>query len=157
MSRNNQGGNPGSVEARINALIKGLQGVPATENFDVEGTGTSPASLTSELVGRAVPYSTANQAHQASTNAIRARDVAEPETLARLDAIEASIRNHYGDKNPKLRDFGLAPRKAARSLTPEEQAHKVAALRATRAKDGHVAKGHVNPPATPEGGAPKAV
>ncbi len=153
MSRNNQGSNPGSVEARINALIKGLQGVPATENFDVEGTGTGPVSLTSELVGRAGPYSTANQAHQAATNAIRARDVAEPETLRRLESIEAAIRNHYGDKSPKLKDFGLTPRKTPRTLTPEEQQHKVAALRATRAKDGDGAKSSVNPPATSEGGA----
>ncbi len=153
MSRINKGSNPAYVEARINALIKGLQGVPATENFDVEGTGTGPVSLTSELVGRAGPYSTANQAHQAATNAIRARDVAEPETLRRLDSIEAAIRNHYGDKSPKLKDFGLAPRKTPRTLTPEEQAHKVAALRATRAKDGDGAKSSATPPATSEGGA----
>jgi len=153
MSRTKQSHAPGYVEARINALIKGLQGVPATENFDVEGTGTGPVSLTSELVGRAGPYSTANQAHQASTNAIRAREVAEPETLRRLESIEAAIRNHYGDKSPKLTDFGLTPRKAPRTLTPEEKAHKVAALRATRAKDGHGAKSPATPPSTPEGGA----
>ncbi|HZU99178.1 MAG TPA: hypothetical protein VFF73_20895 [Planctomycetota bacterium] len=146
MSRTKQSHAPGYVEARINALIKGLQGVPATENFDVEGTGTGPVSLTSELVGRAGPYSTANQAHQAATNAIRAREVAEPETLRRLESIEAAIRNHYGDKSPKLTDFGLAPRKTPRTLTPEEKAHKVAALRATRAKDGHGAKSPVTPP-----------
>ncbi|HZU96792.1 MAG TPA: hypothetical protein VFF73_08885 [Planctomycetota bacterium] len=125
--------NPGAVVDRINNLLEGFKKIPASEQFDVVGTLAGPAALTTELEGRKVVYTNHDQAEAAAKNAKTARDAAEPETVSRIDAIEGSIRTHYGEEAPELTYFGLKPRKARRKQTPEEHAATVAKARATRA------------------------
>src|ERR1700731_4315721 len=87
--------NPAAVVDRIDNLLNGFKQIPASVQLDVLGTIAAPATLTSELEGRKTLYTTHDQAEVAAKNAKTARDAAQPDTVARVDAIEAAVRSHY--------------------------------------------------------------
>ncbi len=146
--------NPGAVEARVQAMVGGLNKMPSTESLDVQGTQSAPDSLVTEFAARGGLYSAADTADQAAKLARETRDQAEPETVKRLDAVEEALRSHYGPSSPRLTDFGIKPRKAPRVLTPEQRQEKVAKARLSRAQRKQ-AKASA-PPTPPAGGAAKA-
>ncbi len=146
--------NPGAVEARVQAMVGGLNKMPSTESLDVQGTQSAPDSLVTEFAARGGLYSAADTADQAAKLARETRDQAEPETVKRLDAVEEALRSHFGPSSPRLTDFGIKPRKAPRVLTPEQRQEKVAKARLSRAQRKQ-AKASA-PPTPPAGGAAKA-
>jgi hypothetical protein len=137
--------NPGMVETRVKAMADGLKKMPSSEFLDVRGAQSAPDSLATEFVTRGNRYDDADTAIHAAKLAVEARDQAQPETVRRLDAVEEALRSHFGPSNPRLSDFGIKPRKAPRTLTPEQQQEKVAKLRASRAARKK-AKAAVPPP-----------
>ncbi len=130
---------PGYVEARIRDMLQGFETEPQSTVLDVYGAPSAPDKVKGELQIRLARYTDSDAAHLKATGLIQIRDAAEPETLRYLDAIDASLRGHYGADNTDLARFGVKPKKAPRKLTAEEQLQKVEQARKTRAE--HEGKG----------------
>ncbi|HZU98843.1 MAG TPA: hypothetical protein VFF73_19205 [Planctomycetota bacterium] len=134
MLHNNKSSGPGRVELRIQNLLAGLAKLSPQETLDVLGTSSAPGTVTSELGKRLVPYTDSNTAHQAASEAVKARDAAEPETVSYIEGVEAAVVSHFGATSERLTDFGLKPRKAPRKPTPEERLARTVKSNATRAR-----------------------
>jgi hypothetical protein len=146
--------NPKEVQDRIAAILKGvvakLIGAPP---LDVTGTPYTSDQLTTALNGAAAPYTTADEAHEAATAAVHARNQEEPATLALLDAIEIAIKARFGEDNVEIEAFGLTPRKPRRKPTPAERVATQEKTDATREADGESKK---TPPPAPAAGSTSA-
>jgi len=133
--KNRDSGNPGRVEARISGYMTGvgakLAGGKPVEVFGVDYTADQ---LTARFQSLLALYTAANEAHQAASKAVAARDGAQPGALLFLDAFEGMMRTRFGADSPDLQSFGITPKKPARKLTPEQQLAKTEKSRATRAK-----------------------
>jgi hypothetical protein len=125
---------PGHVELRIQNLLAGLAKLSPQETLDVLGTSSAPSTVSSELGKRLAPYTDANTAHQAASEAVKARDAAEADTVSYVEGVEAAVVSHFGATNQRLADFGLAPRKARRKATPAERLARTQKANATRAR-----------------------
>ncbi|HZU99391.1 MAG TPA: hypothetical protein VFF73_21970 [Planctomycetota bacterium] len=125
---------PGHIELRIQNLLAGLAKLSPQETLDVLGTSSAPGTVSSELGKRLVPYTDANAAHQAASEAVKARDAAEAETVSYVEGVEAAVVSHFGATNQRLADFGLTPRKARRKATPAERLARTQKANATRAR-----------------------
>jgi hypothetical protein len=145
MARKKNGNrHPSSVEARIREMLQGFETEPQSTVLDVYGVPSAPDKLRGELQTRLARYTDSDAAQLAATKLIEVRDAAEPETLRYLDAIDASLRGHYGAESSDLARFGVKPKKAPRKLTAEERLHQVEQLRKTRAE--HEGKGPTTTP-----------
>jgi hypothetical protein len=125
---------PGHVQARIQNLLSGLAKLGPQENLDVLGTSSAPGTLSSQLGTMLVPFTTADQAHQAVSEAVKARDAGRPDTVKFIEGIEAAVKSHFGASSPRLTDFGMKPKKAPRKLTPEERLAATEKAKATRTR-----------------------
>ncbi len=153
MSNNRKNDTPAQVEARIAARITGVGSkLTGAKPLEVLGDDYPADKLTAKLQSLQVPYTDSNEAHQASSKAVQARDAAEPETLRFLDALDSSVRSRYGDDSPDLESFGIAKKKSPRKLTPEQKLAKAEKARLTRAKRKAAFAKDSSPPA-PAGGA----
>ena len=127
--------NPARVEARIAARIKGAGTELGTgETLEVLGVTFDAGQLTAKLQSFQVPYTTTDQAHHAFSEAVKVRDAAQPGALEFLDALDRSVEGKFGPRSPKIESFGISPRKAPRTLTPEQKLAKAEKNRLTRAK-----------------------
>ncbi len=142
--------NPGNVEARIKARIEGLQKLPSTVSLDVAGVPSAPSQLASELQTREAKYQVADLAHRTLTDAVKDRNDAEPETLSRLDDVDAAIVAHFGASSSQLADFGMTPKKDPRKLSAEELVAREKKAAETRAEN------HPKPAPKPADGGPPA-
>ena len=145
-----KGNHPGSIEARIKARVEGLQKLPPAVSLDVAGVPSAPSQLASELQTRGGKYQVADLAHRAATDAVKDRNDSEPETLVRLDAVDAAIIAHFGATSSQLADFGMTPKKAPRKLTSEELVAREKKAAETRAEN------HPKPAPPPAEGGPAA-
>jgi hypothetical protein len=135
MTINNNDQAPARVEARIAARIKGAgTELGAGETVEVLGVKYDAGQLTAKLQSFQVPYTTTDQAHHAFSEAVKARDAAQPGALEFLDALDRAVEGKYGSRSPKIESFGLSARKAPRTLTPEQKLAKAEKSRLTRAK-----------------------
>ena len=143
--------NPGSVEARIDQLVEGLAKLSDSISLNVIGTNYVPSSLSAALTAKKALYVTADQAHIASKQAVAARDSAQPDTLAFLDAVEGVLVGSFGATSPQLTTCGVEPKKPRRKMTPEQRLLRAEKARATRA-DKKAAKAATPAPAPNTGG-----
>jgi hypothetical protein len=125
---------PGHVQLRIQNLVAGLAKLGAQENLDVLGTSSAPGTISSQLGQLLAPFTTANEAHQAASEAVKARDAAQPAAMAFVEGVEAAVVSHFGATSPRLTDFGLTPRKARRKLTAAERLAATEKANATRTR-----------------------
>lgn len=125
---------PGHVQLRIQALLAGLAKLGAQEILDVLGTSSAPGTISSQLGQMLVPFTTADQARQAASEAVKERDDAQPATMAFVEAVEAAVISHFGATSSRLTDFGLKPRKAPRKLTAAERLAATDKANATRTR-----------------------
>ena len=143
---------PARVEARIAARIKGTATELGTgETLDVLGVKFDAGQLTAKLQSHQVPYTTTDQAHHAFSEAAKARDAAQPGTLEFLDALDRAVEGKFGPRSPRIESFGISPRKAPRTLTPEQKLAKAEKARLTRAK---LKAARAKAPAPPSGTPP---
>jgi len=134
LANNKKSKDPGHVQLRIQELLAGLAKLGPQENLDLLGTSSAPGAISSQLGQLLVPFTTADQAHQAVSEAVKARDAAQPATVAFVKAIEAAVVSHFGATSARLTDFGLKPRKAPRKLTPAERLAATEKAKATRTR-----------------------
>ncbi len=142
---------PARVEARIAARIKGATDELGTgETLDVLGVTYDAGQLKAKLQSFQVPYTATDQAHHAFSEAVKVRDAAQPGALEFLDALDGSVVGKFGPRSPRIESFGFSPRKAPRTMTPEEKLARAEKSRLTRAK---LAAARAKPPAAPPTGA----
>jgi hypothetical protein len=143
---------PAEVEARIVAHLDGAASkLSSGETLRVLGATYDAQHLTAELSSRRVPYTTTNGAHEALSEAVKARDAAQPGTIAFLDALDLAVGANFGPTSQSVESFGVTPRKARRKLTADEKRAQAEKARLTRAR---VKAARAQPPAPPtEGGA----
>ncbi len=127
--------NPAQVEARIVAHMDGAATKLQTgETLQVLGVPYDSQQLGAKLGTMRVPYTTVDGAHEAFSTAVKARDAAQPETLAFLEALDQAVGAKYGPKSQSVEGFGITPRKTPRVLTPDEKRAKAEKARLTRAR-----------------------
>jgi hypothetical protein len=151
MSNKERDENPAAVDARIAARIKGATNELGTgDTVEVLGVTYDAVQLTAKLQTCQAPYTATDQAHHAFSEAVKARDTAQPGTLEFLDALDSAVEGKFGPRSPKVESFGISPRKAPRTLTPEQKLAKAEKSRLTRAR---LKAARANAPATPASGA----
>ncbi len=135
MSNKKQDDNPAAVDARIAARIKGATNELGTgDTVEVLGVTYDAPQLTAKLQTCQAPYTATDQAHHAFSEAVKVRDTAQPGTLEFLDALDRAVEGKFGPRSPKVGSFGISPRKAPRTLTPEQKLAQAEKSRLTRAK-----------------------
>jgi hypothetical protein len=102
--------NPGNVETRIRDMLQGFETEPQSTVLDVYGAPSAPDKVKGELQTRLARYTDSDAAHLTATRLIAIRDAAEAETLRYLDALDASLRGHYGAESTDLARFGVKPK-----------------------------------------------
>jgi hypothetical protein len=128
--------NPGNVEARIQARLVGIQKLPATLSLDVAGVSLTPQQLASQLQQCAAAYLPVGQTHRAWSDAVQARNEAEPGTLQVLDNVDGALKGHFGASSSQLEDFGITPKADPRKLTSAEYAERAVKAKETRVENG---------------------
>jgi hypothetical protein len=138
---------PARVEARIVAHMMGATIQLGTgDTLQVLGGTYDAGQLTAKLQSFQAPYAAADQAHQAWSQAVKAREEAKPGTLEFLGALDRSVEGKYGPNSPVIESFGISRRKAPRTLTPEQKLAKAEKSRLTRAR---LKEARAKAPATP--------
>ena len=148
--RMTNGHSPGKIQARVKALLDGVQQKlsSSTKPLEVAGVDNTNVDLANTLNVILARYVAPDAAHQAWQVSVRARDAAETQDMAQIDAIESALRNRYGATSPELLAFGIKPKKQPRKLTAQQREAATEKARETRAEHGHVSGAGVT--TTPE-------
>jgi len=149
--RTNRGHNPGKIQARVQALLDGVQQKlsSSTKPLEVAGVDNTNVDLASTLNAILTRYVAPENAHQAWQLSVHARAAAETQDMASIDAIESALKNRYGASSPELLAFGIQPKKESpRKLTAQQREAATEKARETRAEHGHVSGAGVT--TTPE-------
>ncbi len=149
---NNKNDSPAKVEARIVAHIDGATNkLQSGETLRVLGVTYDSQQLMAKLGSMRVPYTTTNEIHEALAVAVDGRAAAQPDTVAFLDALDMAVGANFGPTSQSVESFGVTPRKARRTLTPDEKRAKADKARQTRAR---IREARRQPPEPPQGGPP---
>lgn len=117
-------------------MLAGIPSLPVTLSLDVAGVPMTPQQLASGLQQCDAPYLTVGQTHRAWSDAVQARNQAEPGTIQFLDNVENALKGHFGATNSQLEDFGIKPKSAPRKLTSAEYAERAEKAQKTRDANG---------------------
>jgi urease accessory protein UreF len=130
------GHSPGRIQARVKALLDGVQQKLSSSSkpLEVAGVDNTNVDLANTLNVILARYVAPDAAHQAWQVSVRARDAAETQDMAQIDAIESALKNRYGATSPELQAFGMKPRKAPRKLTAQQREAATEKARETRAE-----------------------
>lgn len=136
-----KGSQKGNVAAVAQKLAAGIQKhFAATASIVVaEGTFT-PAQIAAELEKLATLRSAVEAAKALLKGAISDETKQMPELRAFYSAVIGYVRAAYGSSPAILADFGLAPKKARKAPSVEQQAAAAAKRASTRAARGTMGK-----------------
>ena len=128
-----------TLDQKLDQLINGVQTtLTSGQSFIIDGQSYDQASLLTALKAEVEPFVAADSAHEVLKMAVADREAARPGALAFYKAVASVLLGSYGSNTTSLATFGLAPRKAKRQLTSEEQLKATAKANATRALRGTI-------------------
>jgi hypothetical protein len=119
--------------ALIAGIKKNLSTVP---QLTVGGQNLTPAQVEAQLLAFATLRSDVNAAKTAWETKLADERSKGPALQEFLAAVVSFVRGTFGNSPETLAEFGLKPKKAAKTLTAEEQAAKAVKAKATRTARG---------------------
>jgi hypothetical protein len=120
-------------EATLDAFLIGLQSVPNTTQWTVNGQTYSTPDLITKVEQERAPYKTVRQLNAALKVARTELGTKKSDISVFVRALQTAARAHVGESSPDITRFGFKENKKHKKLTSEEAAARAEKMRATRA------------------------
>ncbi len=128
--------NPTAFIGKCDKMEAGVtKNLPGKASLNVGGSGMSAAQINGKLGTADTLYQDVVNAKSAWKQALAAYKAALPGLRTFMAQLVLALKNQFGDGNPILEEFGIAPRKPAKKSV-ETKAKAVAASRLTRQERG---------------------
>lgn len=124
---------PKGLRLELTLLQGGVNADLTPAGLSIAGQQVTQAALDGELTADLALYAAVDAARAKLKAALATLTAAAPAAKARLARFKQAVICLLGAANPQLADFGIAPKRPRRKLTPEENALAVARRAATRA------------------------
>jgi hypothetical protein len=123
------------TQLELAALIKGLQGMPAGSTLFLSGISRQRDDLIQTAETYLTRYTDAEEARVVASQKVTVRDDVHAQARSFVTEMHAALPVQLGPNSTALLDFGVAPRKARRKLTPDERKAAAEKARQTRERN----------------------
>lgn len=123
---------PKGLRLELTLLQDGVNLDVTPAGLSIRGRLVTQAALDAELSADLALYAAVDQARAQLKAALGTLNAAAPAAKARLGQLKQAVICLLGATSPQLVDFGIAPTKPRRPLTPEQNALAIARRAATR-------------------------
>ncbi len=109
--------------------------MPSGSSLILAGISRQRDDLIQTAETHLVRYTDADEAHVVASQKVKVRDDGHPAARDFVTEMHAALQVQLGPNNTALLDFGAAPRKARRKLTPDERKAAADKARQTRERN----------------------